>query len=404
MNNNLFKTQISLCVMMFMQYMLLAVWWVPYVAYLNNIGINGNLQALIMSSMAIGFMASSVMGAFADRYFPAQKILSFTNFAVAILLACVGLTSNNTLAVILVFPIMLLYMPTWSLTGAIVLKNVQPEQFPRIRLFGTLGWVASGLFSLVFVKVFHVEVFDTGRLPFLCGSGVALAASVLNLWLPDTPPSGKTGKISITELLGFKAFTLFRDRNFLIFVLSAFIAVLAYSLYYTFGAEFLQSQHFKYITITLNWGQVGELFFLFITPLVLSRFGFKKTMIFGLSAMIARYLSFWWGSVSDTPAFYIIGILFHGVIFGLFFITGQIYTDKKAPDSLRAQAQGLLAFLLWGVGLLIGNFICSNLISANKTLDSSGDAVYNWPVVFGVISVFSFIVLLFFIVFYKQEK
>jgi len=404
MSNHPLKTQISLCVMMFMQYLLLAVWWVPYVAYLTNVGISGNLKALIMSSMAIGFMASSIMGAFADRYFPAQKVLSFTNLIVAILLACAGLTSNTTLSVILVFPIMLLYMPTWSLTGAIVLKNVQSEQFPRIRLFGTLGWVASGLFSLVFIKIFHVKVFDGGTLPLLCGSGVALVASALNLTLPDTPPSGETGKISISELLGLKAFSLFRDRNFRIFVLCAFIAVLAYSLYYTFGAEFLQSQHFEYITITLNLGQVGELFFLFITPIVLTLFGFKKTMIIGLTAMIARYLSFWWGSVSDTPVFYIVGILFHGVIFGLFFVTGQIYTDKKAPDPLRAQAQGLLAFLLWGVGLLMGNFICSNLISANKTIDSAGISVYNWPVIFGVTTVFSFIVLLLFIVFYKSEN
>jgi nucleoside transporter len=403
MNNNQLKKQLSLCVMMFMQYLLLAVWWVPYVAYLTNVGISGNLKALIMSSMAIGFMASSIMGAFADRYFPAQKILSFSNFVVAILLACAGLMANTTLSVLLVFPIMLLYMPTWSLTGAIVLKNVQSEHFPRIRLFGTLGWVASGLFSLVFIKVFHVKVFDGGTLPFLCGSGVALVASVLNLTLPDTPPSGKTGKISIPELLGLKAFTLFRDRNFLIFTSCAFIAVLAYALYYTFGAEFLQDRHFEYITITLNWGQVGELFFLFITPIVITRFGFKKAMIIGLAAMLARYLSFWWGSVSDTPAFYIVGILFHGVIFGLFFVTGQIYTDKKAPDSLRAQAQGLLAFLLWGVGLLMGNFICSNLISANKTIDSAGVAVYNWPVIFGVTSAFSFVVLVLFIVFYKAE-
>jgi nucleoside transporter len=389
--------------MMFMQYLLLAVWWVPYVAYLTNAGISGNLKALIMSSMAIGFMASSIMGAFADRYFSAQKVLSFSNFIVAGLLACVGLTNNATLAVVLVFPVMLLYMPTWSLTGAVVLKHVQPEHFPRIRLFGTLGWVASGLFSLVFIKVFHVKVFDGGTLPFLCGSGVALIASVLNLTLPDTPPSGKKSKISVAELLGLKAFTLFRDRNFLIFTLCAFAAVLAYSLYYTFGAEFLQDRHFEYITITLNWGQVGELFFLFITTTLITRFGFKKAMIIGLAAMIARYLSFWWGSISDTPAFYIVGILFHGVIFGLFFVTGQIYTDKKAPDSLRAQAQGLLAFLLWGVGLLAGNFICSNLISANKTIDSAGVAIYNWPVIFGATSGFSLIVLFLFIVFYKSE-
>ncbi|GHU81102.1 putative nucleoside transporter YegT [Bacteroidia bacterium] len=403
MSNNNSKPQISLCVMTFLQYLLLAVWWVPFVVYLTNEGVSGNLKALVMSSMAIGFMASSMMGAFADRYFPAQKILALSNFLVAILLAYVGLAHHAATTMVCVFLIMLVYMPTWSLTGAIVLKHIQPEHFPRIRLFGTLGWVASGLFSLVFVKIFHVKVFDGGMLPFLCGSGVALIAAMVNLTLPDTPPSGKKDTLSIPDLLGFKAFTLFRDRNFLVFGLCSFVAVLAYSLYYTFGAEFLQDRHFEYITITLNWGQVGELFFLFITTFVITRLGIKKTMIIGLAAMLARYLSFWWGSVSDSSAFYIVGILFHGVIFGLFFVTGQIYTDKKAPDALRAQAQGLLAFLLWGIGLLMGNFIFSNFISANKTVDAAGVAVYNWPVIFGVTSGFSLIVLLLFIVFYKSE-
>ncbi|MDR0769404.1 MAG: MFS transporter [Dysgonamonadaceae bacterium] len=403
MNSQTLKIQIPFCLMMFMQYLLLSVWWVPYVAYLTNTGISGNLKALIMSSMAIGFMASSIVGAFADRYFPAQKILSFSNFMTAVLLAYIGLTHNTVLALILVFPIMILQMPTWSLTTAIALKHLPAEQFPRVRLFGTLGWVASGLFSLVFIKVFHVEVFDGGTLPFLCGSGVALIASVLNLTLPHTPPSGKKDKISITEILGFKAFTLFRERNFRVFILCSFAAVLAYSLYYTFGAEFLQDRKFEYITITLNWGQVGELFCLFVTTIVITRFGFKKAMVFGLVAMLARYLSFWWGCVSDTPAFYIVGILFHGLIFSLFFVIGQIYIDKKAPDSLRAQTQGLLAFLLWGIGLLAGNFICSNLISANKTIDSAGAVVYDWPVIFGVTSGFSLLVLLLFVVFQRDE-
>jgi nucleoside transporter len=403
MNNIPLKTQIPLCIMMFMQYLLLAVWWVPFIVYLGNEGIFGNIKALVMSSMAIGFMASSIVGAFADRYFPAQKILSLSNFVAAVLLVYMGLSHNIMVTVICVFLIMLVYMPTWSLTGAIVLKHVQPEHFPRIRLFGTLGWVASGLFSLVFIKVFHVKVFDGGTLPFFCGSGVALIASIANLTLPNTPPNGKKDKISIVDLLGFKAFTLLRDRNFLIFTLCSFAAVLAYSLYYTFGAEFLQDSHFEYITITLNWGQVGELFFLFIATTIITRFGFKNAMIFGLTAMLARYLFFWWGSVSDVSAFYIIGILFHGLIFGLFFITGQIYTDKKAPDPLRAQAQGLFAFLLWGVGLLIGNFICSNLISANKTTDPAGIVVYDWPAIFGLTSGFSLVVLMLFIVFFKSE-
>lgn len=402
--NKQFRTNISLSLMMFMQYFLVAVWWVPYAAYLTNAEVSGSIKALALSAMAIGFMTSSIVGAYADRYFSAQKILAFSNLISSILLAFAGFVHHTPAVIVFIFLTMLFYMPTWSLTGTIALKHTQQELFPRIRLFGTLGWVASGLFSLVFVRIFHVGTFDGASLPFLCGSGTALLAAILNLTLPDTPPSGKKDKISIPNLLGFKAFVLFRDRSFLVFFLCTFASVLGYALYYTFGAMFFYERHFEYITVTMNWGQVGELFFLFITTTVISKFGFRKAMIFGLTAMVVRYAMFWWGNVSDISAFYIFGILLHGIIFGLFFVAGQIYTDKKSPDALRAQTQGLLATLVWGVALLMGNFICSSLISANKIIDSSGAITYNWSVIFGIVTVYSAIVLIFFIVFYKQEK
>ena len=395
---------IPFCLMLFLQYMLVSVWWVPYAAYLTNAGVDSNMKAMALSAMAIGFMASSIMGAFADRYFSAQKVLAISNFAVAALLACAGLTNNTSVVITLVFIIMLLYMPTWALTGSIVLKHVEQEQFPRVRLFGTLGWVASGLFSLVFVKVFSVVPFDGSSLTFLCGSGVAFVAAVFNLTLPDTPPSKEKEPFSIVNIVGFKAFTLFRDRNFFVFFICSFTAVFGYALYYTYASMFFYDRNFQYITVTMNWGQVGELFFLFITTLVIIKLGFKKAMIIGLGAMVLRYASFWWGSAADIPAFYIIGVLFHGIIFGLFFVTGQIYLDKKAPEHLRAQAQGLMAFLIWGVALLIGNYLCNELIVVNTTYNDIGNTVYNWPVIFGSVTVFSALVWIVFIVFYRQEK
>jgi len=395
---------VPFCLMLFLQYMLVSVWWVPYAAYLTNANVEADMKAMALSAMAIGFMASSIMGALADRYFSAQKVLAISNFTVAILLAFAGFTANINIVIVLVFIIMLLYMPTWALTGSIVLKHVQQEQFPRVRLFGTLGWVTSGLFSLVFVNAFKVAPFDGSSFPFLCGSGVAFAAAIFDLTLPDTPPNGKKERFSIINILGFKAFTLFRDRNFLVFFLCTFTSVLGYALYYTYASMFFYDRKFQYITITMNWGQVGELFFLFITTLVILKLNIKKTMIIGLGAMALRYASFWWGSATDAPAFYIIGVLFHGVIFGLFFVTGQIYVDKKAPDHLRAQAQGLMAFLVWGVALFTGNFLCNKLIIANTIYNDAGHAVYNWSVIFGTVTVFSALVWILFVIFYRQES
>jgi len=182
------------------------------------------------------------------------------------------------------------------------------------------------------------------------------------------------------------------------------MAVFGYALYYTYASMFFYDRKFQYITVTMNWGQVGELFFLFITTSVLIKLGFKKAMTIGLGAMVLRYASFWWGSATDSPAFYIIGVLFHGVIFGLFFVSGQVYVDKKVHPSLRAQAQGLMAFLVWGVALFIGNYLCNKLIVINTIYNAAGHAIYNWSAIFGTVAVFSALVWILFVVFYRQEK
>ena len=72
-------TKVQLCTMKFMQYMLSAVWWVPLAAYLSHTLI-GSVSSLVgISAMAIGAMASSFIGAIADRYFAAEKILAVLN-------------------------------------------------------------------------------------------------------------------------------------------------------------------------------------------------------------------------------------------------------------------------------------------------------------------------------------
>jgi len=401
--NNTIRTHVSLSVMMFMQFILMAVWWVPLAAYLTNKGIEGSMKSLTLSSIAIGAMVSPIIGAFADRYLAAQKVLAISNLLTALFLIGAGFAQSSTMLVVFVFAAMICYMPTWSLTSTISMAHLKSELFPRIRMFGSIGWVASGIFSFVAVRFFKVGLFDGGNLPFLCGSAVALIAAISNLFLPDTPAVRGKEKASISDLLGFKAFSMLRDRNFAVFVFCSFLATLVFALYYSFGSVFIQDRQFQYITITMNWGQVAELLFLFFTTTIITRLGIKWAMAIGLIALVARYLSFYIGVNSDEPAFYMIGILFHGLIFGLFYVGGQVYTNNKAPQHLRGQAQGMIAFMIWGVALLLGNFMCGGLIDMNTITTESGELLYNWNRIFAVTTIGSVIVLLLFALLFKQD-
>lgn len=130
MNNFRFdKISIHLLLMMLFQHMMFAVWWVPFAAYLANINIAGTQNALMLSSMAIGCMASLLVGMIANRFFSSEKILVWLNFLNAVLLILAGLTTSPGLLFVFILLAMLVYMPTWALTSSIATTHAPSEQF-----------------------------------------------------------------------------------------------------------------------------------------------------------------------------------------------------------------------------------------------------------------------------------
>lgn len=393
-----FSTAVQLCTMMFMQYMLSAVWWVPLAAYLSHtLKLEVYQVSLVLSAMAIGAMASSFIGAIADRYFAAEKILAVLNLLTGIFLLLAAQQTTFAPLMACVVLAMLCHMPTQSLTSTIAMSHTPSEQFPRIRMFGSVGWVASGIFSVIALHVMHLPAFDDTNLPMYCGAAVCFVAALLNLRLPHTPPTvDRKAGISFMDVTGFSAFSLMRDKNYRTFLILTFLTIIPFNLYHVYGSMILADEQVQNITVTLNLGQLAEMFFLVITTSILVKTGIRNTLIFGMIALVARYASFFIGAETGLQGFYYIGILVHGLIFGLFFVGGQVYTDKVASRSIKAQAQGLLFFLVWGVGFLIGTLWNGWLIG----LFRDGDKC-DWPVVFAISTAFSFILLLLFIFLFK---
>lgn len=387
----------KLCIMMFMQYFLFAVWWVPFAAYLGNLKLDMSEISLILCAMAIGSMASSIIGVIADRRFSSEKVLAVLNLLTAILLFIAAQQTTFVGLMITIVLVMLCYMPTWSLTSSIAMTHIASEQFPRIRLIGSIGWVASGLFSLVAVHVFHVDVFDGAVYPMYCGVATGIIAALLNLMLPKTPPSKTNAKFSLKDIFGLGTLSVLKNKNYNIFIFISFLAIIPFTLYHVYGSMFFSDVEVKNITVTMNWGQVVEMFFLFITTTILIKCGFKKTLLFGLVAMLVRYLAFYLGVELGQSWMYSIGILTHGIIFGLFFVVGQVYTDKVAPKEIRAQAQGFLSFLIWGVGYLIGTLLNGYLIG-NYRLEEKCD----WSIVFAISTIITLVLTVLFIFLFKQ--
>lgn len=399
------NVRIRLSAMMFLQYMMFAVWWVQLFSYLNNAGIQGTWQSWILSVMPLGCLIAPVFCMIADRHFASQKVLMVLNFACAVLFFFGARQETPGGLFIILLLATCCYMPTWSLTNAIAMTNAPPEKFPQIRVFGSIGWVASGLFGLVALKgggVLHWLLFekfgigacealkdwsvkvDGTAIPLYCGAAVALVAAILNLTLPNTPPPAKGQKASVVDALGLRALGLLKDFNFAMFILISLLVMVPFTLYFSLGSEFFSDQGFKLVTMTMNFGQLVEIFLMLLVPLALAKFGVKWTMLLGLVALTVRYVSLWGGVAADQMPLYYVAILVHGIIFGFFFVGGQMYVDKKAPPEMRAQAQGLIVLICFGLGMLLGTFVNVRLVQKY-----TADEITNWGPVFMVSMVMS---------------
>jgi nucleoside transporter len=392
----------KLWLMMFLQFMQFAVWWVPLAAYLTNLGVGDMQKALILSSMAIGCIVSPIVGGLADRYYPGEKLLAVLNLVTALLLVVAGFQSNPDVLFVLLLFAMFAYMPSWGLTSVIAMTHSPSEQFPRIRLAGSIGWVASGLFSLAAVRFFNVS-FDGTSLPLFCGAVLALLAALVNLSLPCTPPLAKGQKVSLVQILGLKTISLMKDKNFAVFIIASFLAFIPFALYWSYLSQFLQSIGYKYLTVTINFGQAAEIVVLFFVPTIIKRFGLRLTMIIGLIALLFRYVAFYYGTVSGLDWMLFTGILVHGIIFGFFSVGGQIYIDKVAPPELKAQAQGFIFLVTFGLGILVGNFISAWLIRIYTITNELGVIQVQWSKIWIITSISSLVILAFFSVFFRYK-
>lgn len=391
--------RVRLSIMMFLQYMMFAVWWMPLAAFLAKMEIGGAYKAWILSVMPLGCLVAPLICMVADRHFASQKVLTVLNFACAVLFFIAARQTSPAAMFVFLLLAMFCYMPTWSLTNAIAMSNFPSDKFPQIRVFGSIGWVASAVFSLIAsTSLLGSKIIDGTEIPLYCGAATALVAALLNLTLPNTPPPAKGKEASIVDALGLRAMTLLKDRNFALFIIISMLVMIPFTLYFSLGSQFFESQGFKQITATMNLGQFVEIFLMLLIPLALARFGVKWTMVMGLGALVIRYVALWGGIAAGQTFLYYIAILVHGIIFGFFFVGGQVYVDKKAPPELRAQAQGLIVLACYGVGMFIGTFFNVELIERYTS-----DGVCNWNPVFVINAIVSAALLVALCAFFRND-
>jgi nucleoside transporter len=401
---NLVRFQLS--TMMFLEFFIWGGWFVTLGTFLgNNLEATGGQTAMAFSTQSWGaIIAPFIIGLIADRFFNAERILGFLHLAGAALLYMMYQSEDFATFYPYVLGYMIIYMPTLALVNSISFFQMSdPEkQFSGIRVFGTLGWIISGLvISLVFAwDAPQARADGMLRYTFLM---VAIASAVLGLFsftLPKTPPSSKGEKVTLRDILGLEALALLKGRNFLMFFIASVLICIPLAFYYQNANPFLAEVGMEDPTAMMTIGQISEVLFLLLLPFFFKKFGFKITLLAGMLAWALRYLLFAYGDAGELVYMLIIGIALHGICYDFFFVAGQIYTDSKAGPKIKSAAQGLITLATYGVGMLIGFWVAGQISDMYLNVDGSHD----WESIWIVPAGFAFVVMILFAIFFKNEK
>ena len=404
MSNKPILVRFRLSLMMFLQY---AVWgaWFPLAArYLSASVENGGLG---FSSQQIGMIlglagsigavsAPFIAGQIADRYFSTERILSFLVITGGIVKWYTATRTDYESWLWLSILYSVLYMPTLALSNSVAFSHIDDSEntFPKIRVWGTIGWIAA---SWAFPMIWLQQDLSFQLMPpFLSGdevpgvtarladalkfSGIiSLIYGAFCFLLPNTPP-----KADAVENLAFKkAFNLFSNKSFLVLVLASLGVSIIHQIYFLQTGPFLSSIGIKDSSIgpAMTIGQFAEIATMAYLGFFLKRLGFKKVITIGIFAYFARYMIF---GTSFLPTWVMVmSQAFHGFCFAFFFAAGFIYVDKLADDDVRHSAQTVFGIIIFGGGPVVGGWL-SGYLQNIYTLDGVFNYSSFWYTLAGI--------------------
>lgn len=383
-----------LSLMMFLQYFVWGAWFVPFATYLTHNGLQDSVGTIYSAQGWAAIAAPLFIGAIADRYFSAEKVLGLLHLfsgSLLYVLSAVGADAGTMFFATL--GVLLAYMPTIALSNSVALNAIgdTERQFPAIRVFGTIGWIVAGL---IVGKLLPGDAERTA-LPLYLAGGVSLIYGFYAFTLPNTPPRAGEGRASVVTLLGLDAIRN-GDRNFWGLIICSTLMMVPFAFYNVYANPFLDGIGMDDPAAIQTIGQVSEVGFLLMLPLFFRWIGIKGVLFVGMLAWAVRYVLFANGFDENGPIEPLIylGLALHGVGFDFVFVAATIWVGKHFAAEASSRAQSFLALMTWGVGYLIG----SNLANAVQGLTGTGgqpewQTFWLMPAGFAAVTALVFLVL-----------
>lgn len=387
-------------VMMFLQFFIWGSWYATGGNYMKSHGMSDIIYLAYMVSPIGSIVSPFFLGLIADRLFAVQKVMGVMHILSGIFVFLAPSMSDISPVLFLTFLLfhMLCYMPTVGLATATAFHLLKDKEndFPFVRVFGTLGWISAGII------VSYILQGDTAPLPMYVAGAGGVLMGIYSFTLPDVPPKGRGKKISVRDIIGFDALKQLNSRPFVIFVIGLLLISIPFASYFAYVPIFLKAAGISSPAFKMTFGQMSEVVFLLLMPWFFRNLGIKWVLILGLLAWSLRYALFAFGATDAVTSMLILGILLHGACYDFVYVAGQVYIDQKASPAIRAQAQGFFVLVSYGVGQGLGTLAAGWIFNS---IMGEGDATLGqWQTFWTIPLIFAIVVTLMFAFGFREKE
>ena len=425
MNNK--SISLRLIIMNFLEYAVWGAYLTSMGSFLAGAGMGSKIGLFFATQGFVSIFMPALMGIVADKWIPAQKVLSLCHGLAGIFMLGAGLYATTSGSAIAFGPFYTLYllsvaffMPTIAIANSVAYNALEVsakdpvKDFPPIRVFGTVGFICSMLF-VNFVKDANGIQFQHSSYQFIVSGILSLVLCGYALTMPNCPckPSSAE-KQSFMEASGLSAFKLFKEKKFAIFFI--FSMLLGASLQITNGyANTFISSFAGQPGYENAWGannanalislsQISETLCILLIPFAMKKLGIKGVMLTAMFAWVLRFGFFGLGNPGSGVWLFVLSCIVYGVAFDFFNISGSLYVNENTDTSIRSSAQGLFMIMTNGLGASIGTLAAGKVVNALVYIPQAAGEAGNWAAAWNIFAGYALVVAVLFALLFKNPQ
>ena len=436
--------KLRLIVMNILQWAIWGAYLTSMGNYLVQVGLGPKIGLFYAMQGIVSIFMPALMGIVADKWLGATKTLALCQFIAGAAMLGAGLYAASVessaiaagmkVAEMFSFPLFMslytvsvaFYMPTIALSNSAAYGILEQngydtvKDFPPIRVFGTVGFIAS-MWIMNFCKTSAGTSFQFTYHQFIISGVIGLVLVLYCFTLPKIKKAETQGQ-SLMDALGLSAFKLFRDKQMAIFFI--FSMLLGVALQITNGyatpfishfqglPEFAESWGAKNATAIYSISQIAETLGILLIPFAMKKFGIKNVMLIAMLAWVLRFGLFGVGDTGSGVWMLILSCIVYGVAFDFFNISGSLYVNERTSGSVQNSAQGLFMLMTNGIGATVGTLSAQAIVNHftySETVMVNGEEMVftmgDWSTCWYIFAGYALVVaILFFILFKAPAK